>query len=420
METIKNNNTDAQYWHTTPQLRFPEFTGSWEKKKLGDVTTKINSGKTPLGGQAVYSNHGVIFIRSQNITDDRLDLTNVVYIPNEINETMKNSIVESNDILLNITGASLGRSCVVPINFSIGNVNQHVCIIRLKNKFNPYFLQPIFSSFKGQKIFSQLQTGSGREGLNFESIRKIVIQFPSLPEQTKIASFLTTVDDKLQVLKKKKEALERYKKGMMQKLFSQEIRFKDDNGNEFPVWEMKKLGEVLKERNLKSPKTSEYPLMSFVAYKGVTHKGERYNREFLVNDEDKKLYKRTEFGDFIYSSNNLETGSIGLNLFGSSTISPVYSIFQINQNQNFEFLGKYLVRNPFIYKMTRFRQGVVYGQWRIHESDFLNIIDYFPSLAEQTKIANFLSALDDKINQVEKQVQGMEQWKKGLLQKMFV
>jgi len=242
----------------------------------------------------------------------------------------------------------------------------------------------------------------------------------NINEQTKIASFLSTVDQKISDLKKQLTLLERYKKGVMQKIFSQELRFKDENGNEFPDWEEKKIKEIMDERNSQAPKSVNYPLMAFIAKKGVTPKGDRYNREFLVNDQENKKYKKTEYGDFIYSSNNLETGSIGLNKYGSATISPVYSIFKINELADFRFLSDYLSRKEFIYKMTTYRQGVVYGQWRIHESDFLQIKEYMPSVSEQKKIASFLSAIDEKIDKNEDQIRKMELWKKGLLQQMFV
>ena len=103
---IKNN----QGADNIPKLRFPEFSGGWDKKKLGEVSEKINSGKTPLGGESVYTESGVLFIRSQNVNNDRLELDNITFISELINAGMKNSIVKSNDILLNITGASLGRS----------------------------------------------------------------------------------------------------------------------------------------------------------------------------------------------------------------------------------------------------------------------------------------------------------------------
>jgi len=174
------------------------------------------------------------------------------------------------------------------------------------------------------------------------------------------------------------------------------------------------------ERNIKSPKSKIYPLMSFVANKGVTAKGARYDREFLVNDEVNKKYKQTEFGDFIYSSNNLETGSIGLNNYGSASISPVYSIFKINEICDYIFINNYLTRLEFISKMIEFRQGVVYGQWRIHETKFLQIKEKLPTLVEQKKIANFLSSIDKKIELVNTQIQDTQEYKKGLLQQMFV
>src|SRR5690606_35215279 len=175
---------------------------------------KVNSGKTPLGGESVYTDQGILFIRSQNVVNDQLELANSVFISNELNNQMKNSIVFPNDILLNITGASLGRSCVVPNDFEIGNVNQHVCIIRLNKSFLPRFIQPIFSSNKGQAIFQSLQTGSGREGLNFESIKGIKISMPSIQEQKKIAEFLSALDSKIQTQKKTIENLKSLKSGL--------------------------------------------------------------------------------------------------------------------------------------------------------------------------------------------------------------
>ena len=130
----------------------------------------------------------------------------------------------------------------------------------------------------------------------------------------------------------------------------------------------------------------EYPLMAFIANEGVAPKGERYDRSSLVTDTENKLYKRTEFGDFIYSSNNLETGSIGLNKYGKACISTVYSIFQPTGIADSNFLGRRLVRKDFINSMVKWRQGVIYGQWRIHESDFLKIDIPVPSVEEQRQI----------------------------------
>lgn len=143
--------------------------------------------------------------------------------------------------------------------------------------------------------------------------------------------------------------------------------------------------------------SEKYPLMAFIANQGVAPKGERYDRSALVNDEAGKKYKRTEFGDFIYSSNNLETGSIGLNKYGNASISPVYSIFKPTGKVDFDFLGRRFLRKDFINEMVKWRQGVVYGQWKIHETDFLNINVTVPNIDEQKRIGIFLDSLDHLI-----------------------
>ncbi len=385
-----------------PPLRFPGFTGEWEKKKLGEVADKINSGKTPLGGESVYTESGILFIRSQNVNDDKLFFDNATFISEEINNTMKNSVVKANDILLNITGASLGRSCVVPNNFTIGNVNQHVCIIRLNKESNPRFVQPILSSAKGQNIFVSLQTGSGREGLNFESIKGIEISFPSLPEQTKIATFLTAVDEKLQTLKKKQTLLEQYKKGVMQKLFSQELRFKDDNGNEFPDWEVKKLGEVL---------DYEQPTNYLVSSTEYDDKFETpvvtAGKTFILGytDETSGIFSDglpvIIFDDF--------TTATQFVTFNFKAKSSAMKILKAKKNTNIKF----------IYEAMQMIDYEIGGHGRHWISVFAEMEILIPSLPEQTAIAHFLSALDEKINHTATQIEKTERWKKGLLQKMF-
>lgn len=186
-----------------PKLRFKEFSGNWEQYKFKSITIKIGSGNTPKGGEKVYQNQGIPFIRSQNVNKNKLILDNVTFISDEINLKMKGSIVKENDILLNITGASIGRSCVVPKDFIIGNVNQHVCIIRLKND-NSKFIQSFLSSYRGKKLIFQGQTGSGREGLNLQSISGFKIRLPLLQEQKKIASFLSSIEEQIEGMERKK------------------------------------------------------------------------------------------------------------------------------------------------------------------------------------------------------------------------
>ena len=201
----------------------------------------------------------------------------------------------------------------------------------------------------------------------------------------------------------------------MEKQLKPAIRFK---GFTDP-WEQRKVGELLIERNEQAPMSEEYPLMAFIANEGVAPKGERYDRSSLVTDTENKLYKRTEFGDFIYSSNNLETGSIGLNKYGKACISPVYSIFRPTGIADSDFLGRRLVRKDFINAMVKWRQGVIYGQWRIHESDFLKIEIPVPSVEEQRKIGAFLDYLDNLITLHQRKYDKLQVIKKAMLEKMF-
>ena len=165
--------------------------------------------------------------------------------------------------------------------------------------------------------------------------------------------------------------------------------------------------------------SDEYPLMAFIANEGVAPKGERYDRSALVNDTASKLYKKTKFGDFIYSSNNLETGSIGLNKYGKASISPVYSIFKPTGIADSDFLGRRLIRKDFINEMVKWRQGVIYGQWRIHESDFIKIEVAVPTVEEQCKLGLLLDNLDTLITLHQRKYEKLVNIKKSMLDKMF-
>ena len=202
---------------------------------------------------------------------------------------------------------------------------------------------------------------------------------------------------------------------MTKKTDTPAIRFKGFSD----TWEQRKVGDLLIERNQQAPMSDEYPLMAFIANEGVAPKGDRYDRSALVTDTANKLYKKTEIGDFIYSSNNLETGSIGLNKYGKACISPVYSIFEPTGIADSDFLGRRLVRKDFINAMVKWRQGVIYGQWRIHESDFLKIEIPVPTVVEQRKIGAYLDQLDRLITLHQRKYEKLHNIKKSMLEKMF-
>lgn len=390
-----------------PKLRFKEFEENWHQKSLGSIASKIGSGSTPRGGAEVYQLNGVPFIRSQNVNSNQLQLNELAFISQKIDEKMKGSRVQPNDILLNITGASIGRSCVVPDNFLTGNVNQHVCIIRLDNN-EPKFLQPYLSSEKGQKIIENAQSGSGREGLNFENIRNFKIYFPTLPEQTKIANFLSAVDERIQQLSQTHELLTQYKKGVMQKIFSQELRFKDENGEEFGAWEMRlvgdifetKRGNVLAASNVSECKSGEY---KYPVYSSQTKNNGvmGYYNAFLFKNCITWTTDGANAGDTKFRANEFYCTNvcgvlINNNGYANQCVSEI--INSISKSY-VSYVG-----NP-----------------KLMNNIMSNIPILIPSsVKEQTKIANFLSAIDDKINQAKSQLTALQDYKRSLLQQMFI
>lgn len=201
-----------------PKIRFKGFTSDWEQHNLGEITSKIGSGKTPSGGAKAYVNQGTILIRSQNVHDDMVDFSDVVFIDDETNKSMKNSIVVINDILLNITGASIGRSAVYK-SMKSANVNQHVCIIRPISGYYSDFIQLYISSENGQKQIDLSQAGGGREGLNFQQISKFEFAFPSYDEQVKIGEYFRYTNDLIACNQHKIEKLRTLKKYMLQNMF---------------------------------------------------------------------------------------------------------------------------------------------------------------------------------------------------------
>ena len=184
-----------------------EIPVEWEVKKLKYGVSKVGSGITPRGGASIYQLSGIPLLRSQNIHVDGIKMDDVAYIDEKLHNSMSNSKVQAGDVLLNITGASIGRCFYVVENFGEANVNQHVCIIRPNDKIKTSYLYFILRSDLGQEQINVEQTGSGREGLNFEALNNFIIPHFSAEEQTAIANFLNRKTAEIDALIAEKERL---------------------------------------------------------------------------------------------------------------------------------------------------------------------------------------------------------------------
>jgi type I restriction enzyme S subunit len=214
----------------------------WEEIHLGSKTLKVGSGITPTGGARIYLQSGRPFVRSQNVGWGKLIIDDLVYIDERTHRSFEGTELRPNDVLLNITGASIGRCAVADERVASGNVNQHVCIIRTNsNDLDPNFLKYYLLSSSGQNQIDSFQAGGSRQGLNFGQIRSFRLAAPmDVREQRAIAAALSDVDgliNSLTALIAKKRDI---KRATMQQLLTGKIRLPGFSGE----WEEKRLGNL--------------------------------------------------------------------------------------------------------------------------------------------------------------------------------
>ena len=409
--------------NTKPAIRFKGFTDAWEQRKLSSLCEKFTDGDWIEAKD--QSDSGVRLIQTGNVgVTEYLDKpNNKKWVTADTFERLRCEEVLPGDILISRLPEPAGRACIMP-NLGTKMITAVDCtIVRTFAEYSSKFLVQFLST---HDYFNEVNTalaGGTRQRISRSNLASFDVPTPpTFEEQEAIGNYFKHLDHLITLHQRKYDSLVNVKKAMLEKMFPKngetvpEIRFKGFTD----AWEQRKVGDLLIERNQQAPMSDEYPLMAFIANEGVAPKGERYDRSALVTDTVNKLYKKTERGDFIYSSNNLETGSIGLNKYGKACISPVYSIFEPTGIADSDFLGRRLVRKDFINAMVKWRQGVIYGQWRIHESDFVKIEIPVPSVEEQRKIGAYLDHLDHLITLHQRKLEKLKNIKKSCLEKMFV
>ena len=370
-------------------MMFTTSTFSWEQRKLASLCEKFTDGDWIESKD--QSDFGVRLVQTGNVgVAEYLDKTNnKKWISEDTFDRLHCEEVLPGDILISRLPEPAGRACIVPLLGTKMITAVDCTIVRTAPDMSNKFLVQYLSS---QAYFDDVNTclaGGTRQRISRGNLANFNVPIPvKKSEQDAIGMFFGYLDNLITLHQRKCI----FFTGRAGRLISTVNKKRITSS-----WEQREVGDLLIERSQQAPMSDEYPLMAFIANEGVAPKGERYDRSALVTDTVNKLYKKTEKGDFIYSSNNLETGSIGLNKYGKACISPVYSIFEPTGIADSDFLGRRLVRKDFINAMVKWRQGVIYGQWRIHESDFLKIEISVPSVEEQRKIGAYLDQLDNLI-----------------------
>jgi len=402
----------------TPNIRFKGFNEDWEQRKLVEITTKIGSGKTPRGGSEAYVDEGIPLIRSQNVHDDMVDLSDVVFIDEETNKSMENSLVEYNDVLLNITGASIGRSAVYKSS-EAANVNQHVCIIRPIEDYSSAFIQMNITSGNGQKQIDSSQAGGAREGLNFQQIGKMAFAFPSIQEQNKLGTYFSNLDTLITLHQRKCDSLKQVKKYMLQKMFPKqgekvpEIRFAGFTGD----WEQRKCGDMTVELSEYCNLQSGYPLLT------SSRSGLMFQNDFrdkTSTDNLETLFSVVPYGKCTYrhmSDDNIFHFNINT-ITEKGLVSREYPVFDASENNNLSFLIQYLNSSP---EFTRFCAERKLGgtRTRLYYKNLCEFKLHAPNKNEQDKIAEFFANIDNLITLHQRKLDSLKEIKKFMLQNMF-
>lgn len=397
-----------------PKLRFPEFKDTWKSSLFSNIAN-VTMGQSPSSSSYNTDGDGLLLIQGNaDISKNRLTA------PRQwTNEPTK--VCDIGDLILTV------RAPVGYVSKSIHKacIGRGVCSINSINNNDQEFVYQFLLDFENK--WSKLEQGSTFTAVSGQEIKSINLNIPSKEEQKKIAHFLSVVDKKNTQLSKKKELLEQYKKGIMQKIFNQEIRFKDDNGNNYSKWTEAKLSDF---KNLIHG-DGDWILSNDLSKEGKHKLIQLGNIGYGVyKEKDLKTISAEKFielkGTPIRKGDLLINRMVDSNLYccildkdGDYITSVDVCWIRDNDILNNYFLMSVLLFEKNQNKLLNLSSGS--GRVRISKYNLFNEFYFMlPSFEEQTKIANFISAIDNKINQVVIQLEKTNDFKKGLLQQMFV
>lgn len=391
------------------------------RMRVKDFTTKVGSGFTPRGGAEVYQSEGIPLFRSQNVTNEGLLLEDIAYISKEIHETMLSTRLKANDVLLNITGASIGRCYYLPKDFTEGNVNQHVCIIRPTSKVLSPYLYYCLISDEGQQKIDLTQTGANREGLSKEDICNFEFDIPPLEEQGRIVSYLNDktgkIDARVSLLSKKRDAYQKLKKALISRVVTKGLnpnaKFKPSGVDwigEIPEgWEVKRMKDVVE---LVSEKTNDNS-MPYIGLENI----ESWTARYISSDST------TEGTNNIFHSGDVLFGKLrpylakGYLPQNNGICSTEFFVLRPHRNVHNKYVLYFILSHQVIDYLKNQVAGVKMP--RTNWDSFSNLTIPLPNSAEQQSIASYLdekcSEIDANIANLEKQIEKYKELKRALI-----
>ena len=403
---------------SAPALRFKEFDGDWPSVPLKDFVSfrkgkGISKADIQEDGTFQCIRYGELYTTYGQV---------ITTIKSRTNISPSESILSQNgDVIIPASGETqidiATASCVAKENVILGgdlNILSH----QESGEWLAYYL----SSAKKLEI-AQLAQGNSVVHLYSSQLKELKVNKPTKAEQTKIASFLSAVDEKITQLTQKHQLLSQYKQGMMQKIFSQQIRFKADDGSEFEEWNDIQLKDISHRITRKNKELNQNAL-TISAQLGLINQQEYFSKQIASRDLSK--YYLLHKGEYAYNksySAGYPMGAIKrLKLYDKGVVSTLYICFSLNEYINSDYFEQFVESGLLVPELEKIAQEGArnHGLLNISLQEFFEVNLKMPSLDEQAKIANFLSAIDQKIDVVSQQIKQAKQWKKGLLQQMFV
>ncbi|CAC6789270.1 Restriction modification system DNA specificity subunit [Staphylococcus aureus] len=398
-----------------PELRFPEFEGEWEDVKFVSIFQEVSNKTSDLAKYPLFSltvEKGIT-PKTERYKRDFL-----------VKKSDNFKIVEPRDIVYNPMNVTLGAIDLSKYNYDIA-LSGYYHVMKIINSFNPYFISNFLKTEKMIIHYKKIATGSlmEKQRVHFSEFKNIIKKFPTNKEQQKIGGFFSKLDRQIELEEQKLELLQQQKKGYMQKIFSQELRFKDENGNDYPEWEEKQLGEFACKVTKKNIDKKYTETLTNSAELGIISQRDFFDKE-ISNIDNIKNYYVVEENDFVYNpriSTYAPFGPVNRNkLEKKGVMSPLYTVFRI-QSIDLNFIEFYFKSSKW-YRFMALNgdSGARADRFSIKDKTFMEMPLYIPCMDEQIKIGQFFDNIDKCIKNYQSKISLLKKNKKSFLQKMFI
>jgi type I restriction enzyme S subunit len=402
-----------------PKLRFPNFDENWNRTQIGNVS-KVTSGGTPSRTNLNYWGGNIPWVTTSLINFNSIEDVDE-FITEEGLKNSSAKIFPKGTLLIAMYGQGVTRGKVAVLNIE-ATTNQ-ACSAIIFDPTQVFYKFAFYQLMRNYEGIRNLSNDGGQKNLSGGVIKEIFINLPTIKEQHRITEFLSTVDKKISLLKEKHNLLKQYKKGVLQKVFSQDIRFKDDNGSDFPEWLKGTLGDLSDKISNKNKDESVTNVLTNSAKSGIVSQTDYFKKD-IANQNNLAGYAIVEKNDFVYNPRISELAPVGpikRNHIGQGVMSPLYTVFRFKDQKVLDYLELYFETTQWHRYMKSIANfGARHDRMNITMGDFFNLPISTPSKYEMEKIVGFVQLLNKKVGLVAQQIEQTQTFKKGLLQQMFV